>query len=292
MYRKFWFVNSQFQTFELTDKNYAQFLSNPSGLGFNKTIQTQRLGNVEYVVEQSYDMPTVSGDVLFYGNITEVYQNYLNLIEFLKYEPIQFFYLPPNSNSPYYIDCNVVTLEKGEMEGGRLTCPIQIYGNSLWKNYDVTTIEVNTRVLSGGKHYALVRPYTYIGTELSNFPINNNGTLVTGFVLEINGTSTNPKFTLTDENGVIYGIVQLRGTFGYVRINTNDSAQSVYLESTNHAIMSNPSSYIDFSARVDGAVTPFPKLKGGLTKGSFTAGNIDEFSGFVRVTFNELFVGV
>lgn len=69
MARQFYLENSLGKKYELTNKNFKQFLNEPEGLGFSKNLNVLRIGNVELITDEQYSMPSISGEVLFYDNL-------------------------------------------------------------------------------------------------------------------------------------------------------------------------------------------------------------------------------
>lgn len=290
--RKFYFTNALGERYLLTDKNFKSFLNTPQGLGFSKSIGTQRLGDSELVTSSYYNMPQPNGEVLFYDKNRE-YQSYFDFIKFLSYAPIKFHYIPSNAIEPYYIDCEVIQLDKSEIsyEDGVMHCPIVIYGTSLWKTSNQQSMTLTNEIVGEGKLYDLVRPYNYAGSSLANIEFNNNGTLPTGFIIEIDGAIQNPQLSAYDVNNNRYGILKLNGTYDYVRVNTNDKEQEIYLEN-NGSVIANPTSYQDLSVADGQSVLTFFKLRVGQSKLVFTGGNIETFDGTVTFRWNNEFISV
>lgn len=290
--RKFYLTNALGDNYYLTDKNINSFLNRPDGLGFARTIATQRLGNSELLTSSSYNMPQPNGEILFF-DADKSYQSYYDFIKFLSYRPIRFNYIPDNSIEPYYIECEIVTLGKSEISPNDsvLHCPIAIYGKSMWRTSNQYTMVLLNEAVDDGKFYNLVRPYNYSGSSLSDIEFNNNGTLPAGFVIEIEGAIQNPQLSAYDENGVRYGVMKLNGNFDYLRVNTNDTEQEIYLEKDG-SVLANPTAYQDLSVADGVSIVTFFKLKTGKSKLVLTGGNIDTFDGTVTLRWNNEFISV
>lgn len=289
MYRKFYLKNGIGNTFTLTDKNFKCFLNNPQGLGFIKTVNGYQLGNVTKITSSVYDFPTISGEILFYDELGVAYQNYFDFINFISLEPIQLFYTPPNTLTPYYCNIEIIQGDKSEYgTNGILTVPISMQMTSRWYHSSENIIEVKKVYTEDGKHYELERPYHYANTSFSSIEIVNNGSENTGMIFEIDGNVTNPQWSIS-QSGVAYGSCKINGTYDYVRVNSRDGEQSIYLEKNGSAI-ANPSVYQDLT--ITGGVLTFIKLKTGTSICSFTCGNIESFDGVLKIKYFNTFISV
>lgn len=295
-YRKFWLENSLGAKYHLADRASAIFFYEPDGLGFSKEIETERVGNQETVISELIDMPTVSGELLFYKDTTSnKYQEYYNFIQFIKYKPLKLHYLPPNTQEDYV--CNVVMtkLDKSEVssDDNVLHCATEIRCLTHWQTSQTRTIVVTADASDDSKDYPLAYPYGYGAGSLNNIELRNEGTEAVGMVIEITGEAVNPQIALFDENNNEYGLLKLSGTFDYVRINTNDVEEEIYLE-RNGAPLANPVSYQDFvtyqGLTDDKIKTTFIQLNVGMTKMSCTFAN--EFDGSVSISWKPTYATV
>ena len=289
MYRKFYLKNSVGNTFTLTDKNFNYFMQDPQGLGFQKTVNGYTLGNVTKVTSSSYNFMSISGELLFYNDREVAYQDYFDFVNFISLEPLQLFYLPPNTLTPYYCDIELTQADKSEYnKDGMLHVPLSMQMTSRWLSSEETVIELSKVFVGEGKHYDLERPYYYAGNSLSNVEITNNGSEEIGMIIEIDGDITNPQWTFT-QNGVVYGSCKIDGSYDYVKVNSKDGSQDIYLEKDS-SIIANPTVYQDLS--ISGGILTFIKLKTGTSIFSFTSGNIDDFNGTIKVRFSNSYVSV
>ena len=289
MYRKFYLKNGVGNTFTLTDKNFDYFMESPQGLGFQKTVNGYTLGNVTKVTSSSYDFMTLSGELLFYSDRETAYQEYFDFVNFISFEPLQLFYLPPNTLTPYYCDIELTQADKSEYnKDGMLHVPLSMQMTSRWLSSEETVIELSKTLIGDGKHYDLERPYYYAGNSLSEVSITNTGSEEIGMIIVIDGDITNPQWTFT-QNSVVYGSCKINGTYDYVKVNSQDGEQSIYLENDG-SIIANPTVYQDLS--ISGGVLTFIKLKTGTSIFSFTSGNIDDFNGTIKIRFSNSYVSV
>lgn len=271
--RKFWFENANGVEYNLNNFNSRIFLYKPVNLGFSKNLTLTRLGDEADILSNTAEFPTPSGELIFYKRtLSGIYEDYSAFIQFAKIKPLKFYQQTPNSFEKFYIDCEIISLGKGDVDptDSSLHCPIQIQGLSFWK----TAIEhdlVVEDVEAGGKVYPYSYPYTYEGNSYGRIQLTNNGTLNTGFKFEINDEITNPVLSLF-QNNVKYGEIKINGTYDVIKVDTRDKKHSIYLERQGSAI-ANPTSKFDLSGNGEYA-TPFPKLKVGDNVLVFAFGGI------------------
>lgn len=298
MIRKFWLENGLGDTYEFTEENSNIFLNDPQGLGFVKNIATERLGDTEYVTAMYYNMPSPSGELLFYNKREQGYQDYDEFIDFIMIEPLRLYYLPPNTLSPYYIECQIVQLDKSEYdEDGIMRCPISFVGTSMWLNSSETVISVDNTQEADGKYYELVRPYHYSGEALKNIVINVVGNLPADFELEVYGEVENPVLTAM-KGDTIYGVIKLDGTFSSndptkpsIYINTNSASEQLILRQGD-SVLANPLSYQDLSIADGIASLTFFKLVVGQSLISFTSANSSTYDGHIVLKWKDKRVSV
>lgn len=285
--RQFYLENSLGQKCYLADKKYKQFLSEVEGLGFAADLTVVRIGDSEHITRKQIELPGVSGTILFFDTYEKAYQDYDDFVVFTRYTPLKLYYLPPNRLFPYFIEGDIVQLEKGEyLQEGYLACTFSFHGVSYWQNSQETAFVVSNIESSDGKFYDLERPYHYSGSSLNSIVVNNAGDIEIGFEFEIIGNVTNPRLTAT-QNGVAYGLLKLDGTFDYVKVDSNDVTQSIYLEQ-NDSVVANPTSYQDMSIKDGVAQLTFFKLKIGESILSFSCDKLSSFDGILRFKWKDL----
>ena len=250
MIRKFWLENSLGNKFELTDKNFKYFLNAPNNLGFVKDISTISFGNVERIVGEKYQHINPTGELIFCNSNDGNYEDYYKYIQFIRYQPIKFYYLPPNTFNPYYQEGTIAQTDKSETSPtGEMRCPFYFKPVTHWLTSDFNELNLTSQMTGDGKTYPNSYPYHYSGNTLSEISLSNDGSLPVGFILEITGSTTDPQWSLYEENGNEYGKGKLNGTFDYVRIDSRDANEGIYLENGG-SVIANPSSYQDLSIRI------------------------------------------
>lgn len=287
-YREFYLINGKNARFELT--NVKQFLNDPSGLGYAKTYTTMRLGNVDVVTSEQFNLPIFQGSLMFMGLNADIYQSYQNMIAYLTEKPIKLYYLPPNETEPFFAEVNVVQIDKSEISenDGALSCPIQMKLTEFWQTSTQNEITIEPS-FEAGKSYPLLRPYHYGGSSLSNISVYNDGTLEAPLVIEIIGECETPQINFY-QNDIQYGAIKLNGTFDHVLINSKDDEENIELQ-YNGSVLANPLGYQDLSVGNPNQIyVTFVKLKQGLSKITVSFSSI--FNGEVKIRWNDTYVSI
>lgn len=290
-YRKFWLINANNERYDLTEQQGNAFLDSPDNLGFSRSLNVLRLGNSEIVNSIETDLNSVTGDLIFYKQTNETkYQNYFDFAQFIRFQPLFLYYLPPNTVYPYYAEVYVLSLGKSEVNysTGVLSCPVTYKRTTNWLTANEVVVTSDNSILSGGKEYPLDRPYYYMGNSLSNVALTNSGSDEVGMIIEIDGTCVNPQFTIY-QNGTQYGVCKLTGTFDYVRINSIETEEEIYLE-YNGSTLSNPTSYQDLSVGDGESAVTFVKLKVGASNMVWAFANT--FTGSVTIRYRNSYITV
>lgn len=293
MFRDFWIVNSLNQTYELSNQDTRAFFNTPSGLGFKRIYESKKVGNSEIIVSQELSLTDISGEMVFYyDNIALSYNEYQEFIKFMSYAPLTLHYKTPNELTSYHCDILFIQADKSEVSHGdsMLHVPVTFHRLTEWLTDEDKVYVLDNRPLDDGKYHNLIYDYHYAGTNLSNSVITNDGTDDIGFVLEITGRCQNPQFTLS-QNGEIYGICKINGTYDYVMIDSVERSEHIYLEN-NGASISNPERFQDFNIRNSASYLTWCKLKVGASDFAFTCGNIDVFDGTINISFKTSFASV
>lgn len=290
-YRKFWLLNSNNERYDLTDEQGSVFLNQPDNLGFSKSYSSMRVGNSEIINNTQNDLNNITGELIFYkrGN-NYIYQDYFDFVQFIRFQPLRLYYLTPNNVSPYYTEVVISSVGKGEIDynDGCLHCPISYKRITLWLTSEVIQVKGENSASAGGKEYNLIRDYSYEGGSLANLSLNNEGSESTGMIIEIIGACNNPQFALF-QNNVQYGICKLTGNFDYVRIDSIETEEEIYLESSG-SILANPTAYQDLSVADGTSFVTFCKLATGVSTMVWNFGT--PFTGEVLISYQNTYVSV
>lgn len=292
--RNFWLTNAEDNTYELLGPNVNNtitFLYEPEGLGYSVDLSTIKLGNTNIIMSEQYNLGTFAGDLVFFGTVAEVYQQYQNLLSFLSKRPITLHYLPPNTDTGYRCLVRVTSVEKTEVnyEDSCLHCPIQMFRQGMWYQDEPNELVVYNDT-EDGKKYPLDRPYSYGALSLQNIQLTNVGMADTGIKVEIFGSVTNPEWSLFNNDGVQYGAAKILGSYDYVRVDSDDMSEEVYLELGGSSI-ANAINYQDLTVGSPQQIyVTFLKLRPGRNTLMFDLG--DSFDGYVRLTWSNAYVSV
>lgn len=287
-YRKHWLVNALGNKYEFTEKeSNLVFLNNPDGFGFRREYSSMIVGNSELVTSQRFLLGEITGELLFYKeSIGGKYEDYQKFIQFAKYRPLEFHYQTPNKLTGYHCDVLFTSADKSEVDTDNiLHVPVTFHRLTEWLTDEDTEYVFDNSPVGEGKFHDLVYDYYYTGTSLQGSSIVNNGTDDIGFVMIIEGLVQNPEFYLR-QNGEVYGLGRINGTYDYVMIDSVERTEQIYLEYQGSAIP-NPEQYQDFTIGTGNAYLTWCKLKVGESIFSFTCGNIENFNGTVTIRYKE-----
>lgn len=291
-YRKFRLLNAQNKIFELTDKNFKVFASNPAGLGFSKTVSIYRLGNENLVPYSMINLDQITFELLFYDeSLADKYQKYDDFISFISHKPIYLLYQKPNSFNWYRRLVESMSLSKTEVQlDGMLHCNYNVQTLTFWEDNDVNIKHITPSEEGESKVYPIVYPFMYGSTTLSNIELVSVGLLDTPMKIIINGRTENPQYILYDANDNIYGRGRFDGTFDKVVVDSAESSEEIQLY-LNDLLLSNPMAYQDLTVgSPDEIYVTFLKLKNGTSKMSFVLG--DSFDGDVTIEWRNRYVTV
>ena len=186
--RLFKMINANGESFDLMRGD--AFFSAPGGLGFSKEILTTQCGDDFVNVATKSQQKVITGTMAFKG-----YEQYAEFIDFVKKKPLKLGYKPLDTWT--FIDCDIQSLSKGEMEHDhkRLYCEINFLCYSKWyvMKYASTTIKTIDE-FEDRKEYEYLYPYSYRSTYSGQIDISvsEDGTPLK---LTIHGPCSNPAYT-------------------------------------------------------------------------------------------------
>lgn len=294
MYRKFSLVNGNSATWDFTNPVNKVFAANPAGLGLRVSADTIRLGNKLKVTDQAYEFVNKTFEVLFLGDtLEEIYADYNRFVSFLTVGNISLLYEIPSQSTAYRIQVLVTELTKTEVkDNGYMLCELTLVPLSFWEDNIKNVLEVDaTSATTEGKHYPLERPYYYGTSGFDKFEINILGNMEVPLEITINGETTNPSYSLFDDNDNLLGIGEFDGEFTYVYVNSDETDEQIILHDDNGTAVQYPYNYQNI-ALGDGETTriTFLSLKQGYNKISFNLGST--FSGSVKVEWRNRYVSI
>lgn len=264
--RKFWLVNSLGTKLDLTKTSLSFSLVDPEGLGFVEELSTTRMGNKENVDTEEFVLPEIRGTIAFYGfTKAEIYQNYYDLLDFVRFTPLKLYYQTPNTFDYFYCDVYVTKLEKTEIKNRIMKCPIVFHATSFWMSEEKIRTIQNIEVSNFS--FPFTFPFMLGESSFSDISVYNNGSLPVGIKIEMNGSIENPSYHVSDASGNRYGSGKFNGTFDYVFIDSDRKNEKIILK-RNGVVLSNPANYQEWNL-VTEEIT-FIQLRPGQNKLSFS----------------------
>lgn len=286
--REFWLENAIGETYSL--HSVKTFLNEPSGLGYGVNLNTVRLGNSDLIVSETYNLGSVTGELLFMEGRLPAYQQYLAFAHFLYSRPIVLHYKTPATNNEYQCQVRIIDLQKSEVaQDGIMHCPISMYRQTLWYTAQPNILEADNSV-EDSKLYPLQREYHYGISSMNNMTLYNDGVADTPLLIEVFGECEDPIWRLYTEDGTQYGACKIIGTYDYVSVNSDDLEENITLERSG-SVIPNAINYQDLTVGSPREVfVTFLKLHPGTSRLVFT---MDEnFSGYCRITWRHAYATV
>lgn len=198
--RKFYLIDkSTGKGFDLNQIRKA-FLVNPSGLGFEYSTGYTRIGNrfvrnYKNDKQVAFEGKIVCASAHPYRDIGE----FLNFIETMREPTIMY----KTEAGTYYKDMDIIALEKTEIEGGALQCPITFMPLTLWYSENIEQILSDGMTGAEGKTYDYRYSYRYGSAQNRAILTNNDGSDDAGLTVEISGPVTNPYIRMVQNDGKI-----------------------------------------------------------------------------------------
>ena len=249
-YRKFRLKNSLNEYYELTNPDIQHFLYQPTGLGFRGFSTGYRFKNRYNRKEMEYDLPTVSGTMIFHKDtIQENYALYFEFMQFIQHSPLEIEYLITQYDDEWdkakYAECDVVQIDKSETdEYGLLRTPIIFKCYTFWRDRELKTYTAKAEIEGEQLQIPMTFPFYFGKDSLRGIVIENNGSLVAPLKVVVQGTCVNPTYRIFDENGNEYGACKFDGTFSSVEVESD--TENVVLRQ-NGMIVANPAKYEDLT---------------------------------------------
>lgn len=296
-YRKFRLKNSNNEYYDLANSKQKHFLYSPAGLGFSGQTYGYRFRNRKYVKETEFELPTVSGTMVFHADtIEENYALYYDFMSFIEHTPLEIYYLTPqnpdNWNYSKYAECDAVQIDKTEtdQETPMLRAPIKFECRTFWRDKTIKTYTAKPGITGDQLQIPMTFPFWFGLDSLRGIVIYNDGTVEAPLTVEIKGSCVNPTYKLFDENGVEYGACKLDGTFSSVKVETD--TETITLK-RNGVVLSNPAKYEDLTIGnldQDDYYLTFLSLKPG--KNLMTASLGSSFSGSVVFSWRDEWISI
>lgn len=182
--RKFALRNSKGQRYDLNEMDF--FLFNPSGLGFTRDTEYQKIGNSWKIHADSFSQEPRNGYVRF--KEPHSYKKYFDFMVFAQQIPLVLEYTPENQT--FYMDCVIGLAEKTEIQGEGLRCSIQLTPLSLF--YKQYSAESADSAMNTGKVYDYSYPYQYANSAQGTISIDSDSSEDSPCKVTIFGPLINP----------------------------------------------------------------------------------------------------
>lgn len=289
-YRKFSLVNGTGATLSLIDDKKKIIGIEPTGLGFSKSTSTLRIGNESVLTYEQDSLQNIELRIIFYGTNKEIYKNYQDFVDFVSVEPLYLLYEKPDTSNVFRRLGYISSLGKSEISTDNyMACPMVFTTQSFWEDNIERSIVASSSQSGEGKSYPLTRPYFYAKQSINDMIVNSTGGMETPLKIEISGATTNPSYSLFDANGKQYGLGKLLGTYDKITIDSDDTDETIYLESGGVAT-DNPYNYQDLSIGDGKTQLTFLKVRSGENKIVFNLGTT--FDGEVKVSWRNRYLSV
>ena len=199
--RNFYFENEKGKRIDCQKIDGGLFLYNVAGLGYEKNIEYEQIGNTFIQNDKKMVQNQKTGDLEF-DNMT--YDEYCNFVDFiLKSESLKLIYVPKTTNRiEYYRDIDFCKIEKSEEDDFNiLTSPITIKCKSLWYRENKTIYDMREQQEEIRWDFEWDSKFT--AYDIRSLEYINEGHVEAPIQIEIAGPVINPEIQLYVE-GELY----------------------------------------------------------------------------------------
>lgn len=186
--RTFSLVNKDGLAYELTEKKVS-FLYNVEGLGYQREMEFQRIGEHFALVNDHLAQGVITGTVKFWQ--PGAYEQYFKFGQFCQNKPLKLTYTP-NKGVTFFREGYVSKIGKAESNGGALIATIEFKAKSPW--YKVVSA-YNSGEITGGKVYGYTYDYKYSEGVLQTIVINSDSYENSPAKITIYGPLINPSWS-------------------------------------------------------------------------------------------------
>lgn len=190
--REFYLMNGSGNLYSLMEEGH--WLYEPKKLGAKFNSKYEQIDSDFIRTERVAKPDDPTGKILF---TKDQYQEYFNFMKFLAIEPLTVIY---KSNEIHKVRVDLKEIEKGEIEGGILTCEIKFKRISRW--YKEVTI-YNDGDVDIGKTYDHTYPFVYTDMEPETAIVQSDSGYNSPTKITIFGPAENPEWTQYLNNEVI-----------------------------------------------------------------------------------------
>lgn len=201
--RKFGLINEKGEEYSLMDiQNYC-LLTEPEGLGYDYSIEYERVGNVFVENTRNLNQNTITGTLNTIG-----YENYFKFVEFIEHsEKIRLHYVIPYTENTveYYRDVDFESLSKTEIQlNGIISEKVSFKCKSLW--YSVNTAYYIIEAQDDEIRWDFKWDSRFVSYSKRDLNYINKGQTEASIQLTINGEVVNPVLSLYVEGELVQTI--------------------------------------------------------------------------------------
>lgn len=178
--REFVLKNANGENWNLNDEN--SFFSGINGLGQERKVSYQQIGNQFIKLEDLLKQKSISGKIIF-----EDYDDYYNFSKFIMFKPLTLSY---TSAGTYEIQVSIDKLGKTEITEKGLESDVDFKGlTTFYKMVIAEKMNIDT-----GKRYPYRYPYQYAKTITGEVVIQSDSKEVSPARIVILGPCSNPEY--------------------------------------------------------------------------------------------------
>lgn len=208
--RNFYLENENGTRIDFQNQDGSLFLYDVSGLGHEKTISYDQIGDVFVPVSEKMVQTPITGTIEFdisESNSETSYDSYNKFVDFIyNSKSLKLIYVPKLTNRvEYYRDIDVVSIEKSEEDDfGILSCPIKMKAKSLWYKEGNAVISINPS--DNEMRWDFTWDAIFIDYNTSNIVYENKGHTESAFEVVIDGFIENPVIEIYQDDVLIYSL--------------------------------------------------------------------------------------
>lgn len=185
--RDFRLINNDGASYNLTEKG-ALFFYNVDGLGYDRDVQFQRIGDHLSLINDNLGQGTITGIIKFWN--PDAYGKYFKFAQFCQNKPLQLVYAPESTE--FFRSGYVTKIGKSESESGALVATVEFKTTTPW--YRMFS-SFNSGEIKGGKIYDFKYDYQYSEGIQQAIILNSDSYQDSPCKLTIFGPATNPRWS-------------------------------------------------------------------------------------------------
>ena len=196
--RNFYFENEIGKRVDCQNINGGLFLYNVTGLGYEKNIEYQQVGNSFIKDDEKIVQNRITGELEFYNMTYDEYKTFINFI--LNSISLRLIYIPKTSKRvEYYRDVDMCKIDKSEEDDYNvLTSPIEINCKSLWYEENIATYNIVPE--DDEVRWDFEWDSTFEDYNSQSIEYKNEGHVEAPILLEIEGPASNPVIEIYIDN--------------------------------------------------------------------------------------------